>query len=64
MEDTRQGEEGGLKQTHPLPRKAIALTATPERTPPKIADMVTKGAEAAGVGRDRVVGEVASNHLG
>src|SRR5262245_57453527 len=47
----------------PLPRKAVLLTAAPQRAQPEAANMVTEGAECREIGRHGMIDKVAPNDL-
>src|SRR5262245_8921564 len=48
---------------HPLPRKPIPLTASPQRAQPEAFDMVAEGAECRIVERHGMVGKIAPYDL-
>jgi hypothetical protein len=62
MEDDRLWEPGIHELRHPCPGHPILLTATPQRTPPEIGDMMSEYLQGATVGRHCVVIEVAADN--
>src|SRR5947207_1902948 len=61
MKDARFGKEVVCQPSDPLPRRAIFLTAPPQRAYPEIDDAEAEGDERATVGRHRMVVEVSGD---
>src|SRR5262245_53337819 len=63
VKDLGLREEVSGQLWHPFPRKAVLLTAAPQRAEPEARHMVAKGAECRIVGRHGVIGEIAPYDL-
>jgi hypothetical protein len=64
MKDARFWEPVVRQLRHSCPREPILLAATPQRTPPKIGDMVPERVQSTSVGWHRVEVEVAADDMG
>jgi hypothetical protein len=61
MKDARLGEPVGGQLLQPIPRDAAPLAASSQRAAPESDHMVPEASQRPIVGRDRVVGEVATH---
>src|SRR6516165_729478 len=63
VKDARFRKPVVRKLRHPCPRHPVLLTATPQRTPPEVDDVVPEHMQGTAVGRHCVVVEVAANDV-
>jgi hypothetical protein len=62
MKDAWSGQKVRRDASDSIPGGVVLLTATLERTPPEVHDMVSKRTQACDIGWYRVVGEVPAHH--
>jgi hypothetical protein len=63
MEDARLRQEILCQPLDPLPRRLVALAASPQRPLPEPDHAVAEGLESTDVGQHRVIGKIPGDHL-
>ena len=63
MKDARSGEPVVRQSLHPLKRHPVPLAASPERSSPKVTDVVAEGLQCPKIRRHRVVVEETGDDL-